>query len=173
MKNLKVPPIAKWISLALLVLFILTYPAVELTSTVSFCNSCHEIKPAVESWKTSEHGIVEGKVLATCRDCHIPSWTNPFNVLIVKASHGAKDLYHHFFSKEEIKKEDFYFAMKYKTIKSTPNDRCTVCHEKVLNPGEDIIKTDYLQVCSLHTSEEAINLSCLMCHRNMGHSSYE
>jgi nitrate/TMAO reductase-like tetraheme cytochrome c subunit len=153
-------------------LAVFTYSAVEITSTPSFCSNCHEIKPSVESWKVSVHGIVDGKRRATCRDCHIPSWKNPAWVIINKAMHGLKDTYHHFFLKEEMGKEDFYFAMKYKAINSMPDDNCTVCHSKVLNHQEDIIKSEVGSVTGLHTTEDVKKLSCLMCHKHTGHLPY-
>jgi len=60
-----------------IIFIIFTYSAVEITSTPSFCGTCHEIKPAIESWKASDHSMKDGKIRATCQDCHIGSWKNP------------------------------------------------------------------------------------------------
>jgi len=152
---------------------LLTYPFVEITSTPSFCGNCHEIKPAVESWKVSDHGIVDGKMRAACRDCHIPSWKNPAEVIINKGTHGLKDTYHHFFSKNDRNKKDFYFAMKHRAIKSMPDSRCTVCHKEVLDGKKDIIKSEAGPVKGLHMTGEVKKVACLMCHRHTGHLPYE
>jgi len=150
-------------------ILLLIYPAVEITSTPSFCNSCHEIKPAVESWKVSDHGIVDGKARATCRDCHIPSWKNPVSVIINKSTHGIKDTYHHFFSKEEFGKEDFYFAIKHRAIKSMPDERCIACHKEIFDREKDIIQSGTEVIKGLHTEKEVKKLSCLICHKHSGH----
>ena len=156
-----------------IIISIFTYSSVEVTSTVSFCGTCHEMKPAVESWQISEHRIVKGKARANCRDCHIPSWKNPPEVVMVKGEHGIKDIYKHFFSQEEINKKDFYFAIKYKAAETTPNNRCTGCHSKVLNWKEDTIKTEDGTVTGLHRSIFVKNLSCIMCHKYTGHTFYQ
>ncbi|MEQ8189031.1 MAG: NapC/NirT family cytochrome c [Candidatus Eremiobacterota bacterium] len=153
----------------LICIIILIYPAVEMTSTPSFCSTCHEIKPAVESWKVSDHGIVDGKARATCRDCHIPSWKNPASVIINKSTHGIKDTYHHFFSKEDIGKEDFYFAIKHRAIKSMPDERCISCHKDIYDREKDIIESETGIIKGLHTEKEVKKLSCLICHKHSGH----
>lgn len=45
---------------------ILGYGAMQLTSMPGICSGCHEIYPAVESWKQSIHSGI------TCRNCHVP-----------------------------------------------------------------------------------------------------
>ncbi len=53
-------------SASLILLFVLLYGAVELTSKPTFCSSCHFMEPYVEAWETSTHSDV------TCTDCHFP-----------------------------------------------------------------------------------------------------
>src|SRR5512142_1752731 len=74
----------------------LTYPAVELSSVPGFCRSCHVIEPAHESWQRSAHYLdpKTKKIRATCRDCHVPSWKEPWAVIAVKLEHGFGDTYH-------------------------------------------------------------------------------
>lgn len=40
--------------------------SLEITSQPRFCNSCHNMRPYYQSWKTSSHREV------TCTDCHFP-----------------------------------------------------------------------------------------------------
>ncbi|MGD0781803.1 MAG: NapC/NirT family cytochrome c, partial [Candidatus Aminicenantales bacterium] len=47
-------------------LVVVLFAAVELTSTSSFCSSCHYMKSFYQSWKTSSHGKIE------CKVCHYP-----------------------------------------------------------------------------------------------------
>jgi len=71
----KHPKKRKRILLVLLVMVVLLVGGsvgfVEYTSTPAFCNSCHFMKPYVESWKTSSHNMV------SCTKCHFPpGWRN-------------------------------------------------------------------------------------------------
>ncbi len=54
---------------ALILLFIVS---VEVTSTSSFCSSCHYMKPFFDSWKTSSHKDVQ------CKVCHYPPGMRSF-----------------------------------------------------------------------------------------------
>ncbi len=46
--------------------------SVEVTSTSTFCSSCHYMKPFFESWKTSSHKDVQ------CKVCHYPPGMKSF-----------------------------------------------------------------------------------------------
>jgi nitrate/TMAO reductase-like tetraheme cytochrome c subunit len=45
---------------------ILSYGAMEASSTPAFCGTCHVMKPYFESWEVSDHSEI------ACVDCHIP-----------------------------------------------------------------------------------------------------
>jgi nitrate/TMAO reductase-like tetraheme cytochrome c subunit len=45
---------------------VMTYGAIEASSTPTFCGSCHVMEPYYDSWKISSHSDI------ACVDCHIP-----------------------------------------------------------------------------------------------------
>lgn len=153
------------------ILFIVVcYVGVEWTSTPEFCGLCHEIEPAITSWKQSEHYLFDGKIRANCRDCHIPSWDDPIAVLSVKITHGCKDVYHHFDVDETIAKEpDYYFRLKQNALLQINDSTCLQCHEQIRDPSKDIIVIQGRVVHGLHSQPEAKKVSCMMCHKSMGH----
>jgi nitrate/TMAO reductase-like tetraheme cytochrome c subunit len=150
-----------------------TFGSVELTSGPGFCDSCHEIKPAVASWRTSQHAPKDGKHRADCRDCHVPSWRNPAAVVWIKLKHGAKDVYHHFASAERRKEPDFYFRLKAITLEDVDDRTCLSCHED-MRGVKDVIKTEDGEVVrGLHQSAEARKVRCTVCHKNTGHGPFD
>ncbi|HDQ25246.1 MAG TPA: hypothetical protein ENN43_00670, partial [bacterium] len=89
------------------------YASVELTSTPEFCSSCHIMEQAHASWTESVHyNVPEGEKRAACRDCHLPPWNRPVELLWSKAYHGIKDVAKNFLEKEEMKYPGYYFNMK-------------------------------------------------------------
>jgi cytochrome c nitrite reductase small subunit len=146
---------------------IFTYASVELTSTVEFCSSCHEMKPAYESWKKSTHyNVKEGERRASCRDCHVPPWTNPVNVLYTKAYHGIKDVYKHFADADQLSDPGYHEAMRAHAPKGISNSSCLKCHG-------DIYKKEYPGVVNIHKELKKNSKSrCTDCHVDMVHYPY-
>jgi nitrate/TMAO reductase-like tetraheme cytochrome c subunit len=151
----------------------LSVAAVELTSGPGFCNSCHEIGPAVSSWRGSAHAPRDGKQRADCRDCHVPSWRNPAAVVWVKLKHGLKDLYHHFASAESRKQPDFLFRIKAQAHEDVDDRACLRCHDEIRG-AKDVIKDEGGEVVrGLHASDEARKVRCAVCHKNTGHGPFD
>jgi nitrate/TMAO reductase-like tetraheme cytochrome c subunit len=143
------------------------YFSVELTSTIAFCSSCHEMKPAYDSWKTSTHGNVKpGRKQATCRDCHLPPWSHPVKLLWEKAFHGVKDITRHFTDAAEFDDPGYYFNMKAKAWKTVDNSSCLKCHA-----GIYIKKYEGYE--NIHASvKNNPNASCAKCHEGLVHKNY-
>jgi nitrate/TMAO reductase-like tetraheme cytochrome c subunit len=141
-----------------------SYFAVELTSTPAFCASCHEMKPAYDTWKLSTHYNVEkGKKQATCRDCHVPPWTKPVHVLWIKAYHGMKDVYKHFTDGEEIHTAGYHDNMRFHAPHGMDNSSCLACHA-------DIYKKTYDGYDNIHKALRFNSASkCAVCHSGMVH----
>ncbi len=158
---------------AALLLVGLSYPAVELTSGPGFCRSCHEISLAHESWTRSAHAndAKTGKARATCRDCHVPSWKQPWAVVAVKLKHGFGDLYHHLAGHERHQDPEFYFGLKQKTLADVSDAKCLDCHQDIYR--KDVRTTEESgEVRGLHSNEETRKVRCVVCHKNTGHDVY-
>lgn len=46
--------------------------AMELSNSLAFCTSCHEMAPVHEEWQQSVHYKNAAGVQAICSDCHVP-----------------------------------------------------------------------------------------------------
>lgn len=46
--------------------------AMEMTNTMGFCTSCHEMTPVYEEYQQSVHYQNTSGVRAICSDCHVP-----------------------------------------------------------------------------------------------------
>lgn len=153
---------------------VLTYTGVEATSVPGFCDSCHEIEPAVASWRRSSHAYDAEKRedRADCRDCHVPAWGNPIAVAWVKAQHGVKDVYHHLADPGAAAQGDFYFRLKYRALMAVDDAVCLDCHDQIRGE-DDVIETEDGELRGLHASEEALKVRCTVCHKNTGHDLYD
>lgn len=143
------------------------YLSVELTSTVPFCTSCHEMKTAHDTWKESKHYTVPaGKRRANCRDCHLPPWTKPVELLWSKVYHGAKDVTKHFLDKEEMAHPGYYFNMKANAGKTLSNASCLKCHG-------DIYRLKNENYENIHRGiKNNPHMKCYLCHENTAHKTY-
>ena len=104
-----------------------TYTVMTETSTPGFCALCHEIAPAVESWRTSSHASNEHGFQATCIDCHLPPPQNTLEFFYLKTKHGLKDIWAHYFHGEYDRQK-----MQKKVHASMDNAACLKCHANLL-----------------------------------------
>ena len=143
------------------------YASVELTSTPEFCSSCHIMEQAHASWTESVHyNVPEGEKRAACRDCHLPPWNRPVELLWSKAYHGIKDVAKNFLEKEEMKYPGYYFNMKSKAWKTVHNASCLKCHS-------DIFDKDYGGAGNIHAGlKKNRNMRCASCHADVAHKEY-
>ncbi len=142
-----------------------TYGSIELTSTPEFCSQCHEMEHSYTTWKKSSHyNVKKGERRATCKDCHLPTWRQPGELVVAKVYHGTKDVYHHFADQEEMKYKYYQYEMKMKARKSIPKNSCIECHRDTLysdKPELKIYHADLIKNKRLH---------CVDCHKNLVHN---
>ncbi len=160
--------ISIFLSLGILIIF--SYTSVEITSTPAFCGICHEIQPAIQSWKESSH-YANGEIRANCRDCHVPPWENPIAVFYSKITHGTKDIYHHFKTDKNILNSRHYQTRMMKNaLKQISNETCLYCHKSILEvPSPTSIKLNGAMIQTLHANAESQKISCMTCHQNVSH----
>ncbi|MCK5645906.1 MAG: NapC/NirT family cytochrome c [Anaerolineales bacterium] len=145
----------------------ISYTSVEVTSTTAFCSSCHEMKPAYESYlKSSHYSPEEGKTVATCRACHVPPWTNPLAVLWSKTYHGVKDVYKHFADREVLNDPGYHAAMRARAPRGIAKASCLQCHR-------DIYEEEYGNFVNIHAALQKNRSSkCVDCHKYLVHWPY-
>ncbi len=143
-----------------------SFIGVEATSTNAFCSSCHEMQPAYESYLKSSHYNPEEGKRATCRDCHVPPWSNPPAVLWSKTFHGIKDIYKHFADSEVLDDPGYHVVMRGHAAEGIADASCLQCHR-------DIFSKDYGELVNIHASVKNIRGSkCAYCHQNLVHWPY-
>ena len=125
------------------------YVPVKLTSTSSYCTSCHEMRAAGASWKQSVHGQV------SCVVCHInPGLSNE----IVWRLQEAKNIYATYLNAKGMTS----------SVQLPSNAACTQpsCH--VLSQ----LKESFPNLRMPHRSHVLMrNLSCIDCHNGVAHGT--
>ena len=142
-------------AISLVALGSLTYLTMHYTSQPNFCASCHEIRAAVTTWNVGPHKSV------TCLDCH----SNPGKVgYVTRKVRGLGEVYLHV-----TKQIPTTLVAKYNI------QTCIVCHTgnnkdypnaKNLN----LPLGDPLAPAASHTEILQKNISCHVCHINVGHA---
>jgi cytochrome c nitrite reductase small subunit len=145
-------------------LFSLTYYTMVRTSTPQFCASCHEIKYAFNTWKTSSHVNNAQGFVADCMDCHLPAPHDTFNFFFAKTAHGIKDVFAHF--TKDMSQYD-HEIQRQKAYDSFANDQCQKCHRNILyipnNRGAMLAHRTVLY------ARPGYEKKCVDCHRDLVH----
>lgn len=112
------------------------------------CNNCHVMNEVYKDWSVSSH-----KNAATCNDCHLPHSFIP--KWIMKAESG----FHHAYA-FSLKDLPTNFTATPKS-QAVIQQNCIRCHStmasNVVNPTTKVV----------HNYDKS--LSCVSCHRNIGH----
>ena len=144
--------------LSLVALGVLIYATMHFTSQPKFCSSCHEISQPVARWSVAPHKTV------TCLECH----ANPGTVgYVSRKFKGLGEVYLHF--THQIPDP---LVAKYNI------QTCIVCHtgQTPSYPDAKNIKLaigDPLAPKFSHTGILQDSISCLVCHRYVGHGEPE
>ena len=67
------------------------HTVVEVTNTMGFCTSCHEMDQVFEEYQQSVHYKNAAGVRAICSDCHVP---RPWWPKMVRKAQATNELYH-------------------------------------------------------------------------------
>ena len=144
-------------------LFSLTYYTMVRTSTPQFCASCHEIRFAYDTWKTSSHANNAFGFVADCMDCHLPAPHDTLDFFYAKTAHGLKDIFVHFTMDEYDHREN-----REKAWTSIKNAQCMKCHRNILHiPDKRGAMLAHRAVVFARPGEEK---RCLDCHKNLVHN---
>lgn len=147
-------------------LFSMTYYTMVRTSTPRFCSSCHEIRFAYNSWRTSTHVNNAQGFVADCMDCHLPAPHDTFDFFYQKTFHGAKDVVLHF-----VLDEYNHLENRRKAYASFQNNQCLKCHRNILYiPDKRGAMLAHRSVLYARPGNEK---RCVDCHRNLVHNQRE
>ncbi|MBI9077876.1 MAG: NapC/NirT family cytochrome c [Desulfatibacillum sp.] len=146
--------------------FSLTYYTMVRTSTPQFCASCHEIRPAYDSWKTSTHANNKEGFVADCMDCHLPAPHDTWDFFYAKTIHGLKDIGMHVLGGEYDRaeqRENAYAAFD--------NDQCMKCHRNLMYIPEK--RGAMMAHRTVVYPRPGYEKRCVDCHRNLVHVDRE
>ncbi|MGQ0587357.1 MAG: NapC/NirT family cytochrome c [Gammaproteobacteria bacterium] len=144
--------------------------AVEMSSTETFCISCHEMRDNVyvEYQNTSHYSNRTG-VRATCPDCHVPKSWGP--KLLRKVGATFNELPHHFLGKidtpakfEEHRKE--MAESVWASMRATDSRECRNCHAM---DHMDLAVQDKSAQKKHKAALEKKDKTCIDCHQGIAH----
>jgi nitrate/TMAO reductase-like tetraheme cytochrome c subunit len=132
---------------------VMTYGAMEASSTPVFCGSCHVMEPYYDSWETSSHSDI------ACVDCHIPpGMTAELRKKFEALSMVAR-----------------YFTATYGTNPwaEVADESCLQCHDRRLLSGTEVFG-EVLFDHGPHLTElrRGKRLQCTSCHSQIVQGSH-
>ena len=153
-------------------LFLIAFiSAVEMSSTETFCISCHEMRDNVyQEYKETIHYSNRTGVRATCPDCHVPHTWGP--KLMRKMGATFKELPNHFLGKIDTpaKFEAHRAAMAesvWASMRATDSRECRNCHEL----GHMDLEKQDKSAQKKHSPEYLAKKgdTCIDCHQGIAH----
>jgi cytochrome c nitrite reductase small subunit len=116
-----------------------------MSNNPATCANCHIMQEQYNGWQKSSHHTV-----ATCNDCHTPH--DIIGKYTVKASNGFWHSY--YFTLGGFHEP---IQIKGSNLKVT-EQACRYCHQEMVE-----------SITVSHRQEEIDQVSCISCHRNVGH----
>ena len=144
-------------------LFSITYYTMVRTSTPQFCASCHEIRFAYDTWKTSTHANNAQGFVADCMDCHLPAPRDTYDFFYSKTMHGIRDLIVHFTQDEYDHEKN-----RQKAYASFKNKQCLKCHRNLLYIPDK--RGAMLAHKTVVYPRPGYEKRCVDCHKNLVHN---
>ena len=118
--------------------------AMEVTNTMEFCISCHEMEENVyQEYKKTIHYSNRSGVRATCSDCHVP---DPWVHKVVRKVQASNEVLHKVLGSidtpEKFDKKRLTLAKNvWHAMKATDSRECRNCHDFASMKPEDQKKT--------------------------------
>jgi trimethylamine-N-oxide reductase (cytochrome c), cytochrome c-type subunit TorC len=143
--------------------------AMEASSSLEFCTSCHEMRDTVfVEYKKSIHYMNPAGVRATCPDCHVPKdWVHK----VIRKVQATNELYHKVVgtisTPEKFEAHRLELARSvWASMKATDSRECRNCH------SFDAMDFHNQRPKSAETMQKAIKdggSTCIDCHKGIAH----
>jgi cytochrome c-type protein NapC len=143
--------------------------AMEMTNTMDFCISCHEMEENVyKEYKKTIHFTNRSGVRASCSDCHVP---DPWIHKVVRKIQASNELLHKMLGSidtpEKFDAKRLYMAKRvWNAMKSTDSRECRNCHNFDSMKPEDQKKRSRKQ----HAAAMEDGNTCIDCHKGIAHT---
>ena len=142
--------------------------AMEVTNTLPFCVSCHEMESTVyQEYKHSVHFTNRSGVSAVCSDCHVPREWLP---KLIRKINASKEVYH--WIKGSIDTPEKFEAKRHElatrvwdSMKASDSRECRNCHQFSAMALED--QTRF--AARIHGDAPAKGRTCIDCHKGIAH----
>lgn len=142
--------------------------ALEVTNTMEFCISCHEMEENVfQEYKGTVHYTNRSGVQATCPDCHVP---RPWVHKVVRKIKASNELLHKVLgtidTPEKFEQNRLKLAKNVWTaMKTTDSRECRNCHNFAgMNPANQ-----KRRAAKRHLFAMQEGLTCIDCHKGIAH----
>jgi nitrate/TMAO reductase-like tetraheme cytochrome c subunit len=146
-----------------------SFGALQLTSTESFCTSCHEMNAPFQEYRHGEHYANVLGIQATCADCHIPPAFVPGLVRHIES--GTRDAWGHL--RGELNTPAKYEAHRlelaqkvWAELKANDSAECRSCH----TPATMAFSKQPPDAASAHQSLAKDGMTCIDCHQGVAHT---
>jgi cytochrome c-type protein NapC len=143
--------------------------AMEVTNTLPFCISCHEMESTVyQEYKHSVHFTNRSGVSAICSDCHVPREWLP---KVIRKINASKELYHWLAGsidtaeKFEAKRHELATRV-WDSMKASDSRECRNCHQFSVMALDDQARF----AARIHGDAPAKGQTCIDCHKGVTHN---
>ena len=140
----------------------------EVTNTMGFCVSCHEMSDTVyKEYQETVHFKNQSGVQATCADCHVP---RPWIHKVVRKIKATNELYHKAMgtidTPEKFEQHRWTMANRvWDQMKATDSRECRNCHSF---ETMDLSEQDR-SARKRHARAEERGETCIDCHKGIAH----
>ncbi|MCK4834327.1 MAG: NapC/NirT family cytochrome c, partial [Gammaproteobacteria bacterium] len=143
--------------------------AMEVTNTMDFCISCHEMEENVfQEYKETIHYTNRSGVRASCSDCHVP---RPWIHKVIRKIQASRELFHKALgtidTPEKFNEKRLHLANNvWHAMKTTDSRECRNCHNFDSMKPEDQKKRSRKQ----HATAMVDGNTCIDCHKGIAHN---
>ena len=142
--------------------------AMEVTNTMEFCTSCHEMKDNVYAeYQGSIHDANRSGVRASCSDCHVP---RPWVHKVVRKILATNELYHWMKgtvdTPEKFDQHRLVMAKRvWQAMKETDSRECRNCHDfETMDPAMQKPRARKQHLNAMERGN-----TCIDCHKGIAH----
>jgi len=143
--------------------------AMEVTNTLDFCISCHEMEENVfREYQKTIHYTNRSGVRATCSDCHVP---RPWIHKVIRKIEASNEVFHKILgtidTPEKFDEKRLHLAKNvWHAMKDTDSRECRNCHNFDSMKPEDQKKRSRKQ----HATAMVDGNTCIDCHKGIAHN---
>lgn len=146
------------------------HTAIEVSNSIWFCTSCHEMETVYEEYKQTPHYQNASGVRATCPDCHVPKVWGPMMAVKIRATFNElpKKIMGTIDTPEKFEARRLELAKHvWDRMKKTDSRECRNCHSF---DSMDLDEQDK-SARKKHIPERALEKgeTCIDCHKGIAH----